>query len=117
MAEAGRGGTDQSIPGPILQIDVTHGDGFVTARLQGEFDLSSGGIFDFRLRPLVHRYDASQIVLDCTGLNFIDSTGMWHLVRLAKAADHGRITLAGAAPFLRRLLSLMGTEELFHVPE
>lgn len=116
MAEVGRGAGDPSIPGPILRIDVAHGDGAVTVRLDGEFDLSSAGVFDYRVRPLLRRYDASQIVVDCSGLTFIDSTGMWQLVRLAKTAEHGRLTLAGASPFLLQVLALMGAEEVFHVP-
>ena len=116
MADAGRDGVDPSLPGPILRIDVAHGDGSVTVRLEGEFDLSSAGVFDYRVRPLVRRYDASRIIIDCAELTFIDSTGIWHLIRLAKTAEHGHLTLTGASPFLLQVLALMGADEVFHLP-
>ena len=114
-AEADRGSRNPSAQGPLLHVAVEHLDGSAVVRLDGELDLSSADVFDRAVRPLLHRYDGAQMTLDCSRLTFIDSTGVWHLVALARAVDSGRISLTGASQFLLRVLTIMGTERLFDI--
>jgi anti-sigma B factor antagonist len=56
--------------------------------------------------------DHKVLIVDVTGISFIDSTGLKTLVA-ARERVRERLLLAGANPVLDRLLELTGTADLF----
>ena len=100
-----------SQPGDRLRIELDgRSPGEATLRLSGELDLVTAPL----LRDELARHQARgvRIVLDLSGLEFLDSTG---LVPLREpAGDGGAIALRRTvSPAVRRLLDVTRTERLF----
>jgi anti-sigma B factor antagonist len=90
---------------------VVAGDGCL--RLIGELDVA--GVLVLRAR--LQQMDGQNIVLDCSGLTFIDCAGLGALIgehRRRTPADSG-LTLVAPSRCLTRLLELTGAEGLFPV--
>ena len=99
----------------LLSVEVLQLDGSVTVALAGEFDFAAVPLFRETVYPLLARYDAEQIIFDCSRLEFIDSTALGEVVQLTKRAASGKLTLTGASTMLLRLLRLTNWEHLFTV--
>lgn len=99
----------------LFRADVVHLDGGVTVTLAGELDLA--GVAELRgaVWPLLRRYDADQVVLDCGGLRFIDGSGVGQLLAASDAFGGGRLVLRDVGAQVRRVLELTGALDAFHV--
>jgi anti-anti-sigma factor len=76
--------------------------------LHGELDLATAAQFEERLRG------GGDIVVDLTGLSFIDSTGIQLLLRAAKHARDSALPfeVRNPQPAVRRAIKLMGIDQL-----
>jgi len=76
--------------------------------LQGELDLASVGALYTAVDSLAP--EAHEIVLDMGGLTFMDSTGLYVLLRLRGVCrdHHSRLVLCSVSPRIRRLLEITG---------
>ena len=92
--------TEESEP-QLVDVEVRHLDGSATVVLRGELDLTGVDLVRAEARPLLARYDAGQITLDCRGLSFIDGAG---LTLLEGLADFITVTDAEIADAMRMLL-------------
>ena len=95
-----------------LSVDVTADSARIS--LRGELDVSSSAA----LRDLIVRLVSegrTNLVLDCDGLAFVDSTGLGVFVgaRARALAANGSVTLDNVRPALARLLSVTGMDGLF----
>jgi anti-sigma B factor antagonist len=95
---------DQAIPSSPRVVEcgalrVTTGPESETClvHLAGELDLESGPALNSEVRRLLAS-DLETIVVDLCDLEFIDSTGLQCLVRLARAANERRRTLLFTRP-------------------
>ncbi|MEU3747821.1 MULTISPECIES: STAS domain-containing protein [Streptomyces] len=90
--------------------------GTVVLTLNGELDLDTVG--PLRIALARHR-EASQVVVDCSGLRFCDSTGLNVLLkaRLLMQARGGRVDLAGLRPPVERIFEITGASRVFRVYE
>ena len=88
----------------ILEVDTEELEGFVRVSLRGELDLSTVEKVEDELRRIEDRGD-KLLVLDLSGLTFLDSTGL----RLMVTADQ-RARKAG-----RRLALVKGPETVHRV--
>lgn len=82
-------------------------------QLRGEIDTYTALQLRDRLADLIdngHR----EIVLDLAQIDFLDSTGIWTIVRAHKrlTSHGGRLVLRSVSPSLRRLLDVTGVPEL-----
>jgi stage II sporulation protein AA (anti-sigma F factor antagonist) len=98
-----------------LVIDIgTPEDGRLPIALAGDLDMPA----TFRLEPELERHigaeDVSSVVLDCSGVAFLDSAGLGTLLATReRAEDLGvRLTVANPSPVVRRVLELTGTTQL-----
>ena len=83
-----------------LQITPT-GDGF---RLDGELDMATAdGLIDL-LRATADSHDP--IVLDFSGVQFMDSSGLRALLQAARSEDCGPVVVKDPSPQVRRLLEI-----------
>jgi anti-sigma B factor antagonist len=80
-----------------------------TIRVQGELDLATVGDLDREL-VRVESTDALSIVLDLSGLQFMDSTGVRLLIsaHARSRADSNRLTLLRGPKAVQRVLELTG---------
>lgn len=88
----------------ILEVDTQEREGLVHVSLRGELDLSTVEKVEAELRR-VEEDDAKLLVLDLSGLTFLDSTGL----RLMVTADQ-RARKAG-----RRVAIVKGPETVHRV--
>jgi anti-sigma B factor antagonist len=88
-------------------VEVTHLDGIVVAALRGDIDLANRGSLDVLLDSVE---PGLPIVVDCSQVGFMDSTGLHALLR----AMHGghTLTVRNPSPQVRQLLELTGMPDL-----
>ena len=86
----------------------------VTLRLSGELDTATAPGLRDQIVELISE-GRTQLVFDCTSLDFIDSTGLGVLIgaRARALAANGSVALLGVSPALRRLLVVTGIDGLF----
>ena len=96
--------------GGPLTIEVKEGQGGCVIALCGEFDISAAEAFEALLAGLDVRRD---IVVDLSGLGFMDSTGIRFLLKmndqLLAAGSVLRIVPGGAA--VQRVFELAGIQD------
>jgi anti-sigma B factor antagonist len=80
-----------------------------TVRLEGECDLASAPALREALRPLVPP-DVKEVIIDASGLDFIDSTGLGVFVGANKRLREGggELKIAGAMGAVQRVLEVTG---------
>ncbi len=84
-----------------------------TIRLVGELDLATADAVEAELKR-VESTDAGAIVLDLSGLTFMDSTGVRLLVHAhaRSRADANRLTLLRGRAAVQRVMELSGVDVL-----
>jgi anti-sigma B factor antagonist len=106
-----------TVTGPHVQVEHTGTECLVTMR--GDIDVYAvADVQTLVVKTLAECTDhAPTLVVDMTGVGFVDSTGLGMLVNLAHAAaDRGQTTqLRGLAPRIVRLLQISGLDELFTI--
>ena len=111
-------GAPELRPGHDLDIHLDLGASPVRVRLTGELDSSTaaevGELLD-RLRGRGHRL----IIIDVAGLRFLGTAGLREFVRTALALQEpgGRLSLTNLSPWLRRMLSVTGLDEMLVEPQ
>jgi anti-sigma B factor antagonist len=85
-------------------VDGADGSGLVV-RLAGELDLATVGELAAPLADLLAR-EPQPIVLDLDGLDFMDSSGVAVLIRIANHFE--RLRTRGATPAVRRVIEVLG---------
>jgi anti-sigma B factor antagonist len=96
-------------------LDVRHRDGYVHVHLVGELDVAGIPILE-ALRSLSSRYDADQVVLDCSRMTFVDVAGLGGLLNVVRRfGPTGQPILRNPSPTLRKVLTLTGTTEAFRL--
>ena len=83
-------------------------------RLVGELDLSTVPELRRRLEPELA--EGAHIVLDCSDLTFIDSSGAMALIDATRAiGPRGRIIVKSPRPLVRRVVGVLGLDRLGNV--
>lgn len=84
-----------------MELNVSHGAGYVLAATLGAIDDSAGPKFKDQLFPLVGR-PGTKLVLDLSGSNYITSSGLGMLMSLVVHANtnSSQVVMAAATPFL-----------------
>jgi anti-sigma B factor antagonist len=93
-----------------FEIVLAHLDGLARVKLRGEFDFVAQVEHAEALAEIVDL--RSRVVLDLVDLDFIDSSGLAFLVRLARAHD-GPLRLVNVPDRILRLLQVTGLDEVF----
>jgi anti-sigma B factor antagonist len=98
-----------------MQATVTdHRSDVAVLRLSGELDADTTAVLHSVLAELVER-PVSRIVVDLADLKFCDSIGLSAFVTCNQVllARGGRLSFAGASPFLVRLMETVGLSRYF----
>ena len=98
-----------------FRVDGFDRQGQLELRLVGELDIGTADRLRSALAEVTGR--GSTIVLDLSGLDFIDSSGLHELVVALKRerAAGGDIVLREPSPQTRRVLEIVGLTQLFVV--
>lgn len=91
-------------------MTVIEGDQHTTVMLSGELDRASCPAVRSRLRTLAHR----PLVLDVSGVSFIDAAGLRTVHQCARVcgAEGTTLALVGASPFMAKLFRAFGLDKL-----
>jgi anti-sigma B factor antagonist len=82
--------------------------------LAGEIDMANAPALEAALIQYALRQRSTTVVLDCSGLEFIDSSGLRMLTGVARACGK-RIELVNVAPHIRRVFEVTGLTETFGI--
>lgn len=95
-----------------VELDAVREDA-VVVRLSGEIDMSSADLLTDQLEAIAGR-EATSVILDATGVTFMDSTGLHALVKGKRTLHEGgsQIFLV-PSPQVRRVLELVFPDPLF----
>jgi anti-sigma B factor antagonist len=100
-----------AVPGPFSAQRTSEGSAVLLA-LYGELDLGSAPELDRQLQEIEHP-DLHRLVIDLSGLRFMDSTGLASIMqaqRRAQASGH-ELVLRRPTSQVRRLFELTGVTE------
>lgn len=96
-----------------LTVEVVDDSAVAHATLVGELDLAECEYAWEVLEPLVQ--PDRDVVLDISGVTFVDSRGLSVLVRLLNALGESRLILQGPSPSIVRLLEIAGLRDLLTI--
>jgi anti-sigma B factor antagonist len=97
----------------VLTISSERDGDLHTVELEGELDLATAPDVEQELER-VEATDAAAIILDLSGLTFIDSTGIRLVLAAARRsrADSNRLTLLRGTAAVQRAFEISGVEAL-----
>ena len=97
-----------------MKTTITETDGKMVAVLSGELDTAAAVEMEAALQPL---FDSSgkDVILDCTDLEYIASSGLRILLNLLKKVNAGgsRIVLKNVNEVIRDVFEMTGFVSLF----
>ncbi len=99
-----------------MEVTVNKLDGVTVVTLEGRLDTPASPEVSARLEPVVQ--DASgTIILDCTNMSYISSSGLRIFLTLRKAAAEkgGKVIVRGLTPEVRSVFMMTGFLNLFQI--
>jgi anti-sigma B factor antagonist len=104
-------------PPPLTVTVVPQGD-VVGVVLSGYVDGATADQLRSSLTDVIETYRPRSILVDCTDLAFLDAAGISVLIGARQHAGrhHGEIRLLHTCRLVTRVLTLVGSHELFGVP-
>ena len=99
-----------------MEVKITRGNGEVMARLTGRLDTPAS----LEIAPQMNALEADAggtIILDCTELAYISSSGLRIFITLRKAAaaKGGRVIVRGISNEIRSVFMMTGFLNLFEI--
>jgi len=100
----------------IMEITEAEEEGIVDLRLSGEIDLHASPKLRERLHEIAQR-ETSALVIDFSGVAYIDSSGLATLVEYVREAKahNGKLALHGLQPKVKMVFELVRLNELFAI--
>ena len=101
-----------------MEVTVNKLDGVTTVTLDGRLDTPASPEVSAKLEPVLQ--DASgTIVLDCSRMSYISSSGLriFLTLRKAAAAAGGKVIVRGLVPEVRSVFMMTGFLNLFQIEE
>ena len=97
-----------------MKITITETDGKMVAALSGELDTAAAVEMEAALQPLFDS-NGKDVILDCTDLEYIASSGLRILLNLLKKVNAGgsRIVLKNVNEVIRDVFEITGFVSLF----
>ena len=99
-----------------MEIFITPSDGTMTARLVGRLDTPASAEVSQKIQPLLDNADQT-IVLDCSELTYISSSGLRIFLTIRKAAVEkgGKVVIEGLSTEIRQVFMMTGFLQLFEI--
>ena len=101
-----------------LRLSTRTRDASTVVALSGELDLATAQELDTYLDD-VTTDDGPRVVLDMSGLTFMDSTGIRILIRHHRQTEErgGRLAIAAPQPIVAKALKITGLDQELHLFE
>ena len=102
-----------------LNIDIQRDGRTTVLRLTGELDLATADMLRRHVLLALGRHDPDRLLLDLTGLDFTDSSGLAVMVWAHRLLTDrgGQLRLYGPQPSIRRVLHITGLHTRLHITE
>src|SRR5512140_3035881 len=100
-----------------MDLDLQE-DGRVTVlTLKGDLGIGDSETLFKRTVSRLLEEGKVHLLIDCTGLRFVDSTGLGALVRALTTSQHegGQAKLLGVGPHMRKLLEMTKLDSVFEM--
>ena len=99
-----------------MNTTITENGGIMTAQFEGRLDTAAAVKTGQDIQPLLDNAD-KQIILDCTKLDYISSSGLrlFLALRKAAAAKGGKIIIEGINQDIRQVFTMTGFFNLFEI--
>lgn len=98
-----------------MNLQITQNNDSVTGILSGRLDTAASAQFARDMQPLLDNAD-KHVILDCTKLEFISSSGLRLFLSLRKEtiAKGGNVTIRNVSPELKQVFTITGFFSLFN---
>ncbi|MDO4931948.1 MAG: STAS domain-containing protein [Prevotellaceae bacterium] len=98
-----------------MTLEIQQDKDTITGRLEGRLDTATSQQFAAEMSPLLNNAD-KHIVLDCSRLEFISSSGLRLFLSLRKAtiAKGGDVTITGITDEIKQVFTITGFYSLFN---
>ena len=99
-----------------MEVHITESEGTVTARLVGRLDTPAAAEVTQQIQPLLN-HAAETLLLDCSEMTYISSSGLRIFLTLRKAATAagGRVVIEGLSSEIRQIFMMTGFLQLFEI--
>ena len=99
-----------------MEVNITRENGGVTARLEGRLDTPAAQAIAPQMMELAAEADKT-IILDCTDLSYISSSGLriFLTLRKAAAAKGGTVIVRNISNEIRSIFMMTGFLNLFEI--
>jgi len=97
-----------------MTLNYTIDDAKIMATLEGRLDTAASAQFSRDMEPLMDNAD-KEITLDCSGLEFISSSGLRLFLSLRKAtiANGGKVVIKNVSDDIKQVFTITGFYSLF----
>lgn len=97
-----------------MKLTVEKKDTSIVGILEGRLDTAASQQFAADMMPLLDNADM-HVILDCTKLEFISSSGLRLFLSLRKAtiSKGGDVTIIGVSPEIKQVFTITGFYSLF----
>lgn len=99
-----------------MEVIITTAEQSLTAKLIGRLDTPSSQEVSQKLEPLMENAD-KELILDCTEMSYISSSGLRILLSLRKqaAAKGGKVIILNINDEIRQVFMMTGFLNLFEI--
>lgn len=99
-----------------MEVYITESKGTTTVRFVGRLDTPAASEVTQAVQPLLDKADGT-IVLDCSEMTYISSSGLriFLTIRKAAAAQGGKIIIQGLSNEIRQVFMMTGFLQLFEI--
>ena len=99
-----------------MEVHITETKGTMTARLVGRLDTPAAVEVTHEIQPLLDHAEKT-LVLDCSELTYISSSGLriFLSIRKAAAAAGGKVVIEGLSSEIRQVFMMTGFLQLFEI--
>jgi anti-anti-sigma factor len=99
-----------------MNLNVSSSDGFVVVKVDGRIDTTNAAEFEQKMTGLTQGGSA-KVILDCTGLNYISSSGLrvFLVIQKSMLAGGGQFRLCCLQPGIREIFDISGFSVIFSV--
>lgn len=97
-----------------MTLEIQKSESQITGKLIGRLDTAASQQFAVDMEPIIDNAD-KHIVLDCSELEFISSSGLRLFLSMRKAtiAKGGDITIKGVSAEIKQVFTITGFYSLF----
>jgi anti-anti-sigma factor len=99
-----------------MNVQISSFEDYKIISVDGRIDTMNAGEFEAKIVRVIE-LGATKIILDCSGLNYISSSGLriFLLVLKKMKANNGQFSLCSLQPGIREIFDIAGFSSIFSI--